>query len=556
MPTPTLRRLTVAISLAVLYATLSPAPGFAIPKCHRARNIIIMISDGCGYNQIAAADLYRFGRLHAQAYERFPVRLGMSTYSADGAGYDPAAAWSDFAYVMAGGTDSAAAATAMSTGVKTYNSAVGVGVDGQPLTHLLQTAERLHKRTGVVTSVELSHGTPAGFVAHNTSRSNYAAIANEMLLDSATDVIVGCGNPGFDDSGLPAARNPRWVGGVETWSALQAGTAGGDADGDGDADPWTLVQTRAEFQALAHGRPPRRLCGVPQVYTTLQQARAGDSQAAPYVVPRTETVPTLAELSRAALNVLEQGRNGFVLMIEGGAVDWACHSNQAGRLVEEEEEFNAAVEAVLDWLHRSGNWGETLLVVTGDHETGYLTGPGSGAPATWNPLVSNGRGNLPGLQWNSDEHTNSLVPLFAKGFGANLLLLAADERDAVRGRYLDNTELARTCSWLLQTERPGTAGPGALVSGAAAVQTAAGVQVTCTLSADADLSAVVLNLAGRPVRCLASGAAATAGTNTLLWDGRNASGCAVPAGRYLVRLAATGADGTRSQAVVPLTMGR
>ena len=96
-------------------------------------NVILFISDGCGYAHIEAASLYQNGPVGQRAYERFPVRLAMSTYPVDGTVYDPAAAWTSFDYVTTGGTDSAAAATAMATGIKTYNGAINWDVGGKPL---------------------------------------------------------------------------------------------------------------------------------------------------------------------------------------------------------------------------------------------------------------------------------------------------------------------------------------------------------------------------------------------------------------------------------------
>src|SRR3989339_856574 len=96
----------------------------------RAKNVIIMISDGCGYNHVDAASIYQYGKTGAQPYEQFPVKLAMSTYL-DGQSYDPEKAWSDFKYVSKSKncTDSAAAATAMSTGVKTFDGAIGLDAD-------------------------------------------------------------------------------------------------------------------------------------------------------------------------------------------------------------------------------------------------------------------------------------------------------------------------------------------------------------------------------------------------------------------------------------------
>jgi alkaline phosphatase len=417
---------------------------------HDPKNIIIMIADGCGYSHIDAATIYQYGRTGIQLYEHFPVQLAMSTYMYSSS-YDPAHAWTDFEYVKANPTDSAAAATAMSTGQKTYGQAIGVNSDGMQLKNIMQQAEELGKATGVITSVEWSHATPAGFVAHNLSRNNYAAIAREMVYESATDVIMGCGHPWFDKNGtLKSSPNTfRYVGDQPTWDDLVAGTAASDADGDGDDDPWTLIQTRDEFQALMTGSTPDRLMGVAPVYTTLQQERGGDAYADPYAVPLIQTVPTFEEMTRAALNIVDNDPDGFVLMVEGGAVDWAAHANQSGRVIEEEIAFNHAVEAAVDWVEKNSNWGETLLIVTGDHETGYLTGPGSD-PA-WMPLVNNGAGNLPGMEWHSGDHTNSLIPFFAKGRGATLFRKDPGVlSDPVRGDYIDNTMIANVLFGLLK----------------------------------------------------------------------------------------------------------
>jgi len=427
------------------------------PACFRVRNpknIIVLISDGCGYDHVDAASLYQYGKTGTQIYEKFPVRVGMSTYSS-GQGYDPKDAWKYWNYVNVQYTDSAAAATAMSTAVKTYGGAVGVDDDLQKLQHAFELAEQKGKSTGVVSSVEWAHATPAAYVAHNVSRNNYEDIGKEMINDSTVDVIMGCGHPLFDRDGNPVAtpNTYKYVGGEATWNALVAGTAGGDADGDGVADPWKLVQTRADFQALASGATPKRVCGVPQVYQTLQQGRAGDGHAAPYVVPLIATVPTLEEMTKAALNVLDNNGKGFCLMVEGGAIDWASHANQSGRMIEEEIDFNKTVEAVCAWVKKNGGWKETLVVVTGDHECGYLSGPGSGlvnGKPVWKPLVNNGAGNLPGMQWNSGSHTNALIPFYAKGNGALLLRARARKLDPVRGRYLDNTDLAKVMLSLLK----------------------------------------------------------------------------------------------------------
>jgi alkaline phosphatase len=458
----------VAVSVAVSVAAggvLARTPGATCQKAARRvpKNVIVMISDGWGYHHIEVTDAFQYGCSGCQTYQRFPVQAGMSTFP-HGGSYDPATVWSSFDAPWAGATDSAAAATAMSTGVKTSEGAIGVDPAGLRLVHAFELAERAGRATGVVTSVPFSHATPAGFVAHNATRSDSVGIANEMIYHSGTDVIIGGGHPCFDAEGVGngCTGNTGYIGGDETWADLtdSDGATGADANGDGTRDRWTLVQSRAEFQALARGPTPRRVLGVTPVERTLQQGRRCQATEpnpltwvtacvdAPYAVPRNASVPTLAELSRAALNVLDGDRDGFALMIEGGAVDWAAHDNSLGRLIEEQIDFNLAVDAVTSWITRNGGWQETLLVVTGDHECGYLTGPGSD-PA-WTPIVAQGRGVLPHAEFHSSDHTNLLVPLFARGNGAGRLAGAADARDPRRGRYLDNTELAAVLQTLLR----------------------------------------------------------------------------------------------------------
>lgn len=418
------------------------------------KNVIILISDGCGYNQIDAASLYQYGETGVQVYESFPVKLGMTTFPAGG-GYDPVKAWESFGYFKDGATDSAASGTAISCGLKTYNGAIGVDVDRVPVINIMEKAEVFGMSTGVVTSVMFSHATPAAFVAHNVSRGNYEKIANEMIYESGCDVIMGCGAPDYDNNGKQASKNKKCVGGAETWDDIMDDglVTGADADGDGDTDVWTVIRAREDFQAMASGDTPSRVLGIPMVYQTLQQSRSGDKKAGPYVVGMKDTIVTLEEMTRAALNVLDNDADGFVLMVEGGAVDWAGHENQSGRIIEEQIEFNKAVEAVVGWVEKNSNWGETLVIVTGDHETGYITGPDSGGNLNgpvWNELVNNGKGNLPGMEWHSGGHTNQVIPFFAKGKGAELFKDRIDSTDKVRGDYIDNTDIANVIFELLE----------------------------------------------------------------------------------------------------------
>lgn len=441
----------IAVSAAAAPSANAAATARSRPHGPPAANIVLLICDGCGYNHFAAADLFLSGSTSAQHFERFPVRLGVTTFSANGAGYSPEAAWADFDYVRSGWTDSAAAATALATGVKTSNGMIGVDPAGLWLKNVVEAAEAAGKATGVVTTVPLSHATPAGFVAHVASRQSYAQIAIAMIEHSDVDVAIGTGHPFFDNDGRPYGESARYdyVGGRETWQALVDGSAGLGTDADHNGlldDPWTLVESRDEFLALAQGPTPRRLAGVAQAYETLQCYRGGDSAAAAFAVPPTSGLPTLADLTRAALNVLDDNPDGFFLMVEGGAVDWASHRNWDGRMIEEQVDFFDAVDAVEAWARAERKTNETLIVVTADHETGYLTRSDdgqAGIPWAFESPAPTGAGVMPGMAWHSDTHTNSLVPLWARGPRSRRLLDAVSGRDPHRGSYVDNTAIAR-----------------------------------------------------------------------------------------------------------------
>lgn len=447
-----------------------------LPVKSRPKNVIVMIGDGMGFNHLLAADLWQYGEARAQEFERWPVAMAMATWSestrrAGGGPYDPEKHWSIGSWrgspsIGGGGaTDSAAAATAMACGVKTKDGAIGVDAGGRRVKNVVERAEELGKATGVVTSVPLSHATPAGFVAHNRGRGAYEAIAREMLLESGCEVIMGCGHPLWDNGGelVPAEKvDYRYVGGADTWRKLLLGLAGGASD----RPAWKLIEQRTEFQALATGETPPRVCGVAQARETLQcgrpgvSAKAENTDAKPGDDPFNPLVPTLPEMTRAALNVLDNDPDGLFLMVEGGAIDWAAHSNLLARVIEETIDFQEAVAAVVEWVETHSSWDETLVIITADHETGYLVGPSWGkAPedrksgeqydqnmqpaAAPFELLNRGAGELPGYQFLSGGHTNDLVPFYAKGCGSERFGECIVGTDPHRGPYLDNTAIAR-----------------------------------------------------------------------------------------------------------------
>ena len=450
-----------AISISASAQKNSTASSFPNPK-----NIIIMIGDGMGFNCVKAAD-YFYGPMQ---FESFPVKVAAATYPAKvgsyddndtsklkwASGYNPALAWKDSGYLHKNFTESAAAATALATGRKTYNNVIGLSVKGDTLLNLCELAKSHGKSTGIITSVPFSHATPAGFVAHNKSRSNYSEIATDMLFKSRCDLIMGCGNPEFDDNGLKlsgAWKKSRYVADSMLWLSLKSGSGEQtsfvlkdkiyevkDVSGDKIPDPWTVITSEKDFRKLMSGKAPKRVLGIPEVYSTLQQSRVfGKNEtkdSPPFITPFNPNLPSLAEMVRGGLNVLDNNPKGFFVMIEGGAIDWANHDNQKGRMLEEMKSFSDAVDTVINWVNKYSNWNETLLIVTVDHECGDLWGGN-----TFTPLADNGKNKLPGLKFNSKNHTNALVGVYAKGKGAEMYDLMAGETDPVRGLFIQNTAI-------------------------------------------------------------------------------------------------------------------
>jgi alkaline phosphatase len=435
------------ISFALIFAFLYGSCSQPETELRTPKNVIIFIGDGMGYNHVDAASIYfsgETGKLIFEGHEwlkvaqaSYPAIVKTEPEKVYATGYNPRAAWSDTAYLKRDYTDSGAAGTALSTGFKTYDGAIGIGVDSDTLMNATQLAKEIGKSAGVVSSVQLSHATPAAFSANNESRRNYDQIARQMILESKLDVIIGCGHPNFNNNGLPAEMDYKYV--VLNNKTYELA----DVNGDGNPDPWRLATDINDFAEIAAGNNlPERLLGIPKVHTTLQQSRDGSELILPFAQPKTPEIPTLELMTMAAVHVLNQNPDGFFLMVEGGAIDWAGHDNHSGRMIEEMEDFVNAVTAVVKWVETYSSWDETLVVVTSDHETGMLWGEPDGNNVLTS-VKNNGKGQLPGMKWYSGDHTNALVPVYARGRGSQMYSFLADEIDPVKGPFIQNTEIAK-----------------------------------------------------------------------------------------------------------------
>lgn len=445
-----------------------------------AKNVIIMIADGMSGGSWDAAEYWVYGEKGVSCLSSFPGHYGVTTFplntgtspSNDGVercGYDPVRAWDSapsasglpfkgYVYLSSGTTDSAAAATAMASGIKTYNSAINYDNYGQPTVTILKKAKRMGKATGVVTTVEFCHATPAGFGAHSSNRSSYTDIAHEMLTSGDADLIMGCGHPLYDQDGRAAQSASYAFINESDWNALLSGTltAAGRS--------WTMVQTKNEFRTLCTSPGTLPLFGIPCVSMTLQQGRTlsvqGADAANPSGIKFISSVPDLPTMSLGALNALASDPDGMFLMIEGGATDWAAHSHQGGQLIEEASDFFEAVDAVSAWIEMHSSWDETLLIVTTDHGNGLVLGPDASSEA-FQPVASSGKGMIPGMSFQITGHTNELVRLWARGVYSAVFYWYADQYDEnfslytghnADGAYIDNTDIFRVMNAAVEGE--------------------------------------------------------------------------------------------------------
>lgn len=326
--------------LALVLLAICAIPALAKPR-PIARNVILVIGDGMGLAQVTAGLVAGGGSL---ALEEFPV-VGLSK------------TFSSRQLV----TDSAAAATALSCGVKTLNGAIGVDSKGRRVASLVELARRRGMRTGLVVTSSLTHATPAAFYAHQGSRTNEGAIAID-LVSSGLDLFIGGGRRFIDTR-----------------------TDGCDLVADLKAAGYQVVDDPA---GLASAKGPL-LAGL---------VAEGDLPAITH--GRGTFLPDSTGIALARL----PGPKGFFLMVEGSQVDFGGHDHDAPRAAAEVLDLDQAVARALDFARRDRG---TLVVVTADHETGGLCLTGGSIEA-----------NRLEASFGTKGHTATMVPVFAFGPGA------------------------------------------------------------------------------------------------------------------------------------------
>lgn len=299
--------------------TSHPAPTGA------AKNIILFIGDGMGFEQVKASGMYATGASGTLSFEAFPFSGSIRTLNAEG-----------------GVTDSAASATAMATGAKVSNGVISMSLPGSgiPLMTILEHLKSEGKSTGLVTTTFVTHATTATFGAHEPSRENYSSIADDYLNDARPNVLFG---------------------GAKYVTQYAAAAAG-----------YTVVVDRAGLQALDTEKE-----------SMVSGQFGGDNM--PYEIDGLGELPHLSEMTLAALRILDNDPDGFFLMVEGGRIDHACHAHDIEQAIWETIEFSNAVAVAMEWRNSHS---DTLIIVTADHETGGLhvlanNGAGNLPTVTW-----------------------------------------------------------------------------------------------------------------------------------------------------------------------------
>lgn len=344
--------------------TLAPTPERnPLPSCvtetgDRAKNIVLFIGDGMGSTHREAAARLAYGSGGTLAMDRLSVRGLLRTSSAD----------SEV-------TDSAAAASAMATGMKTRNGFIGLDAQGEPLANLTTLARKSGRSVGILTTTEVFHATPAAFASHADSRTRMESISAQML-EAGIDVLLGGGEDGL----LPPGQRGCYPG------------EGRRIDGrnliaEGRQRGYAYVCRASELDGLdpVQGQP---LLGI----------FADEGMRRPFS-------PSLARMTEKALEILGTNPTGFLLVVEGGQIDWASHLNDTANALGDTLGLDEAVEVALEFAYRRS---DTLVVVTSDHETGGLI---------WADLQQ-GAAVPREVLWTTTHHTAQEVPVTATGPGA------------------------------------------------------------------------------------------------------------------------------------------
>ena len=300
----------------------------------QVKYVFYFIGDGMGVNQVNGTQTFLAalqGRIGIQplAFTSFPHAALVTTYSATN-----------------GVTDSAASGTALATGHKTKNHALGMLADGQtPIQSIAAGAKQAGAAVGVTTSVSVDHATPAAFYAHQPERNLYYAIGQDLI------------RAGFDFYAGSDFLDPN--GGKDAPSLYEQCEQAG----------YAVLRDYPDFCKAMGGKGAKKR---KMILLQPEEASAKDRKSLPYAIDRGDNDLSLKQITRAAIQHLSKrsGKEGFFLMVEGGKIDFACHSNDVATVFREVMDMDEAVREALEFYKKHPD--ETLIVVTADHETGGI----------------------------------------------------------------------------------------------------------------------------------------------------------------------------------------
>ena len=337
---------TVALAVA--------ASTSAFADSGKAKNIILMIGDGMGPQQLSMLESY--ARLAPSSIYKDKGGLTAMTRLTNAGTLGLSMTYPDGAVVV----DSASSATQLATGKLSPSEAIGLDKAGNPAETILEKAQKMGKATGLVSDTRLTHATPASFAAHRPHRSMENQIAEDMLA-TGVDVMLSGGIRNW----IPRSVNEKGA----TYKQVVDLTGGNmKIKSKRKDDKNLLLEAQSAGYTLAFSREELAQAKDDKVLGLFAYSGMMDGIAYTKTKDSQErTQPTLKEMTVKALDILSKDKDGFFLMVEGGQIDWAAHNNDAATMLHEMLKFDEAVEAVYEW---AGKRDDTLVVITADHETG------------------------------------------------------------------------------------------------------------------------------------------------------------------------------------------
>ncbi|KAB7658108.1 alkaline phosphatase [Plesiomonas shigelloides] len=398
----------------------------------QVKNVILLIGDGMGDSEITAARNYANGAGGFFAgIDALPLTGQYTHYALDKKTGKPD-------YV----TDSAASATAWSSGVKTYNGALGVDIHEKPHTTLMQLAKAAGKGTGNVSTAELQDATPAAMMAHVTARKCYGPEATSKLCP--TNALENGGKGSITEQMLQTRPDVTLGGGMKTFSEVSKAGAGQGKTLRQQAQEqgFVIVETLDDLKKVqsadqktpllglfSDGNMPVRWKGPKASYHGNLDQPAVTCTANP---ERSASVPNLADMTEKAIDLLKTNPNGFFLQVEGASIDKQDHAANPCGQFGETVDLDEAVQKALEFAHADGN---TLVIVTADHaHSSQIVAPDTKAPGLTQALNTKD-GAVMAISYGTaeadeaQEHTGSQLRVAAYGPRAANVVGLTDQTD-------------------------------------------------------------------------------------------------------------------------------